>query len=310
MKKVYTIDTISEYNGLVNQETFHPLVSIIDFSKTGARRQANQESDADALSLGFYAVFLKRGEQCTLRYGRKNYDYQDGTLVFLAPQQVVQIIRNPDAGYSTPGGYALLFHPDLLFGTSLGQRMKEFSFFSYEVNEALHISERERSVVVEAFQKIDDELRRGIDKHSRKLIVANIELFLDYCVRFYDRQFIMREPVHHSVLEKFDGMVSEYLHSSQSMEQGLPSVSFFADKLNLSANYLGDLIRKETGKSAQEHIQLQMIVLAKEKIQDPRKSISEIAYELGFKYPQHFTRMFKKSTGMSPNEYRGYQSQN
>ena len=310
MKKVYTIETINEYNGLANQETFHPLVSIIDFSKTGARRQADQEASADALSFGFYAVFLKRGEQCTLRYGRNNYDYQDGTLVFMAPGQVVQIIRNPVAGYSAPGGYALLFHPDLIHGTSLGQGMQEFSFFSYEVNEALHISERERNVVVETFHKIDDELRRGIDKHSRKLIVANIELFLDYCTRFYDRQFITRETVNHSVLNRFESLLHEYMHSGQTLEEGLPSVGYFAGKLNLSANYLGDLISKETGKSAQEHIQLQMIGLAKEKIQDPRKSISEIAYELGFKYPQHFTRMFKKVTGMSPNEFRTFQNHN
>lgn len=308
MKKVYNIETIHEYNSLISQETLHPLVSFIDFAKTGPRRKVESDSNSEALSLGFYAVFLKQGQHCIIRYGRKNYDYQDGTLVFLAPGQIVEIMHD-NTDY-TPGGYALLFHPDLIHGTSLGQRMKEFTFFSYEVSEALHISERECGIVMECFAKIQEELNHGIDKHSRKLIVANIELFLDYCARFYDRQFITREAINHSVLTRFESLLHDYLHSGQTLDKGLPSVGFFAGKLNLSANYLGDLISKETGKSAQEHIKLHMIGLAKEKIQNPRKSISEIAYEMGFKYPQHFTRMFKKETGMSPNEFRTYQNQN
>jgi AraC family transcriptional regulator, transcriptional activator of pobA len=298
MKNIVHLETISEYNAHAGIETFHPLVSYIDFSGTGKIKR----NSADGLSLGFYAVFLKQGINCIIRYGRNNYDYQDGTLVFIAPRQVINIQDNEEE--YQPEGYGLLFHPDLLHGTPLGQKMNEFTFFSYEVYEALHLSERERQIVLESFLKIDHELRNNIDKHSKKLIVANIELFLDYCVRFYDRQFITRDTFHKGTLQQFETLLNRYFKSDKPITTGLPSVGYFADKLHLSANYLGDLMKKETGRSAQEHIQLKLIELAKERIFDQSMTISEIAYELGFKYPQHFTRMFKKNTGFSPNEYR------
>jgi AraC family transcriptional regulator, transcriptional activator of pobA len=298
MKNIVHLETISEYNAVAGIETFHPLVSYIDFSATGKIKR----NSADGLSLGFYAVFLKQGINCTIRYGRNNYDYQDGTLVFIAPRQVINIQDNEEE--YQPEGYALLFHPDLLHGTPLGQKMNEYTFFSYEVFEALHLSERERQIVLESFLKIDHELRNNIDKHSKKLIVANIELFLDYCVRFYDRQFITRDTFHKGTLLQFETLLNGYFRTDKPITEGLPSVGYFAGKLHLSANYLGDLMKKETGKSAQEHIQLKLIELAKERIFDQSKTISEIAYNLGFKYPQHFTRMFKKNTGFSPNEYR------
>jgi AraC family transcriptional regulator, transcriptional activator of pobA len=298
MKKIVHLETISEYNAVAGIETFHPLVSYIDFSGTGKIKR----NSADGLSLGFYAVFLKQGINCTIRYGRNNYDYQDGTLVFIAPRQVINIQDNEEE--YQPEGYGLLFHPDLLHGTPLGQKMNEYNFFSYEVYEALHLSERERQIVLESFLKIDHELRNNIDKHSKKLIVANIELFLDYCIRFYDRQFITRDTFHRGTLLQFETLLNGYFITDKPITEGLPSVGYFADKLNLSANYFGDLMKKETGKSAQEHIQLKLIELAKERIFDQSKTISEIAYDLGFKYPQHFTRMFKKNTGFSPNEYR------
>jgi AraC family transcriptional regulator, transcriptional activator of pobA len=298
MKNIVHLETISEYNAVAGIETFHPLVSYIDFSGTGRIKR----NSADGLSLGFYAVFLKQGKNCTIRYGRNNYDYQDGTLVFIAPRQVINIQDNEEE--YQPEGYGLLFHPDLLHGTPLGQKMNEYTFFSYEVYEALHLSERERQIVLESFLKIDHELRNNIDKHSKKLIVANIELFLDYCVRFYDRQFITRDTFHKGTLLQFETHLNGYFKTDKPITEGLPSVGYFADKLHLSANYLGDLMKKETGRSAQEHIQLKLIELAKERIFDQSKTISEIAYDLGFKYPQHFTRMFKKNTGFSPNEYR------
>ena len=182
--------------------------------------------------------------------------------------------------------------------------MKDYTFFSYESFEALHLSERERQVVIDCLNKIDFELSHAIDKHSKTLIVTNIELLLNYCVRFYDRQFITRDNVNKDILVRFEGLLDDYYQSDKPQTVGLPSVRYCADQLHLSANYLGDLIKKETGKSAQEHIQLKLMDIAKEKMFDTSKSVSEIAYELGFKYPQHFSRMFKKSVGYSPNEYR------
>src|SRR5688572_18014883 len=299
MKKVLNINTIPEYNALVGQQTFHPLVSVIDLSNA----QPAENTGEQALNFGFYTVFYKQDKQrCAIRYGRNNYDYQEGTLVFIAPGQVVSI--EEDGSDYKPSGIVLLFHPDLLRGTSLGQHMKGYNFFSYDVHEALHLSEEERQIVFECFRKIDYEVKRAIDKYSKKLIISNIELFLDYCIRFYDRQFITREHANTGVVEHFEQLLYEYLQSEKLQNEGIPTVSYFADKLNLSANYFGDLIKKETGKSALEQIQAKLVEIAKEKIFQYGKSVSEIAYELGFKYPQHFSRFFKQQVGHTPNSYR------
>ena len=203
-----------------------------------------------------------------------------------------------------PKGYALVFHPDLLHGTSLLKNNADYTFFSYKVNEALHLSERERQIVLDSFSKIEYELQLGVDKHSKKLIASNIELFLNYCDRFYDRQFITRENENHGILEKFETLLNTYFSSEKPTSIGFPSVAYCADELHLSANYFGDLIKKETGKSAQEYIQNKIITLAKNKILEDHLSVNEIAYELGFKYPQHFSRFFKQHVGATPNEYR------
>jgi len=250
---------------------------------------------------GLYVVILKDVDCGDLTYGRANYDYQEGTLVFFSPGQVAGVQKEE---LFQPSGHALVFHPDFIKGTSLGKHIQDYGFFSYKVNEALHLSERERKIVLDSFSKIRYELEHAIDKHSKKLVVSTIELFLDYCVRFYDRQFITRDEAHRGLLERFEAFLNEYLSSDKLQTIGLPTVAYCADGLNLSANYFGELIKKETGKSAHEYIQEKVIDLAKEKIFDPNKSVSEIAYELGFKYPQHFTRLFKKQTGSSPLEYR------
>ena len=182
--------------------------------------------------------------------------------------------------------------------------MQEYSFFGYQSNEALHLSERERKVVLDCFSKIEFELQQAIDKHSKKLIISNIELFLNYCTRFYDRQFITRDDLHKGILERFEHLLNNYYQSDKPQIIGLPSVAYCAGELNLSANYFGDLIKKETGRTAQEYIQSKLIDVAKEKIFDQTKSVSQVAYELGFKYPQHFTRLFKQRVGQSPHEYR------
>lgn len=299
MKKVLNVNTIPEYNTMVGQQTFHPLVSVIDFATV----QPKERADVQALNFGFYTVFYKQdNKHCQLRYGRNYYDYQDGTLVFIAPGQVVSI--EEDGADYKPSGMVLLFHPDLIRGTSLGNHIRDYSFFSYDVHEALHLSEEEKGIVFECFRKIDYEIKRSVDKHSKKLIVSNIELFLNYCTRFYDRQFITRDHANTGVIEKFERLLNDYFNSDKPSLDGIPTVAFFAEKLHLSANYFGDLIKKETGKSALEHIQVKLIDVAKEKIFQYNKSVSEIAYELGFKYPNHFSRFFKQQVGSSPNEYR------
>jgi AraC-like DNA-binding protein len=295
MDEIIRTETIDEYNKMMGVETLNPFVSVIDFSKCEKRYfQRN--------SFGFYAIFLKDVMCGDMIYGKSTYDYQEGTLVFLAPNQVIGIKDNGQK--FQPKGYALVFHPELIRGTQLAKNMKDYTFFSYKVNEALHISEQERKIVLDCLDKIKIELNHSIDKHSKTLICNNIDLLLSYCLRFYDRQFITRENVNKDLLSRFEEELDEYFNNNNAEKEGLPTVAYFASKMNLSNNYFGDLIKKETGKTAQEHIQNKIIDLAKEEILDNNKSISEIAYSLGFNYPGHFTRLFKNKVGVSPNEYR------
>ncbi|WP_320018474.1 helix-turn-helix domain-containing protein [Labilibaculum manganireducens] len=296
MKNIFRIESVADYNKLNGLETFHPLVSIVDFSQT-----VINYSEHTHFYYGVYAIFLKEVNCGELKYGRNTYDYEEGSLVFVSRGQILELVRNNS---KVRKGWALMFHPDLILGTNLGKQISDYSFFSYDINEALHISERERKMILELFDKIQFEVSQPIDKHSRRLIVNNIQLFLDYCMRFYDRQFITREYLNKGILEKFENELNTYFKSVKPQELGLPSVAYFADAFHLSANYFGDLVKKETGKTAQEYIQLTVMNIAKDRILDISKPVSEIAYELGFKYPQHFTRMFKKSVGMSPSEYR------
>jgi len=300
MKKVFRFETVSEYNALNNHETLHPLVSVIDFSKANPRSWGGEKNIK--LYFGFYCIFLKDVKCGDLKYGLNYYDYQEGTLVFVAPGQVLEIEN--DGKVYQPRGHALVFHPDLIHGTPLAGILNDYNFFSYNTNEALHISKREREIVLDCFSKIEFELQQGVDKHSKKLIASNIELFLNYCDRFYDRQFITRDTVNRGTLEKFEELLNGYFSSEKPQKLGLPSVGYFAEELHLSANYFGDVIKKETGKSAREYIQIKVIEIAKSKLFSSDKTMSEIAYELGFKYSQHFNRMFKDATGYSPNEYR------
>ena len=292
-------ETISDYNVFNNNETLHPLVSVVDLSKAHPRQGSK-------MYFGFYTIFLKDVKCGDIVYGRHTYDYQEGTLVFLAPGQVAGV--NSNGEFYQPKGHALVFHPDLIVGTALGRHMQDYSFFGYQSNEALHLSERERKIVLDCFSKIEYELSHAVDKHSKRLIITNIELFLNYCVRFYDRQFITRDNAHNGILERFENLLNDFFRSDRPHTIGLPTVARCAGELHLSANYFGDLIKKETGKTAQDYIQSKLIDVAKERIFDQSKSVSQIAAELGFKYPQHFTRLFKQRVGRSPNEYRKLQS--
>lgn len=298
MKEVIKLDTVDQYNQFFGLETLHPLVSVVDLS------EATKFPTHFTMNYGIYALFLKKVKCGDIRYGRQIYDYQEGTVTSFAPGQVVETEIQQGV---KPSAHGLLFHPDLIKGTSLGQDIKQYSFFSYASAEALHLSEEEKGIFMDCLEKIEMELQHPIDKHSKRLISRNIELLLDYCMRFYERQFITRSESNKSVLVKFETLLDDYFQSDKLQTDGLPSVKYFADKVFLSPNYFGDLIKKETGKSAQEYIQNRMIDLAKEMIAGTEKTVSQIAYELGFQYSQHFNRIFKKNVGYTPGEYRKLQ---
>src|SRR3954463_9980614 len=221
MDKILRIDTVSEHDAFYHQENLHPLVSVIDF--TGR----TPEVYASRMNFGFYAVYLKDVKCGDIKYGRDTYDYQDRTLVFVAPGQVINVDINEEY---KPSGFALLFHPDLIRGTSLGKHIDDYTFFSYQSREALHLSEKERKIVLDCFKKIKYELEQGTDKHSKTLIASNIELFLNYCRRFYDRQFITRENTNKGILERFENLLNDFFTSSKPQEVGLPSVAYCANE--------------------------------------------------------------------------------
>lgn len=295
MKELLDIQTITEYNDYMGVETIHPLISIIDFSEVRAQHRYRT-------MLGFYAMFFKDKTCGELRYGRGTYDYTDGALVCIGPQQVFNFEARGEI--FKPEGIGLLFHPDLIHGTELGRNIRQYSFFSYEMNEALHLSIEERAVLDDCMAKIKAEINHTIDRFTKKLIVNNLEILLDYCLRFFDRQFNTRTIVNKDILVRFEDFLNDYLRSSRAEREGIPTVAMCADVVHLSTNYFSDLIRKETGKSALDFIHSMIMSVAKEMIHDERMTLSEIAYRLGFKYPQHFTRFFKRMTGVTPNQYR------
>ena len=298
-EKLLNIATVTEYNDMLGVETLHPLVSVIDLSKAKPMHHLRH-------TFSFYTIYLKDEVNCEILYGRGKYDYRKGSVICLAPGQVIGIEDNGEE--FQPKGWALCFDTELIHGTSLGRGIKEYSFFSYNVNEALHLSEQERVIFLDCLNKISMELRHSIDRLSRRLIATNIELLLNYCLRFYERQFITREAAHSDVLARFEELIDNYINSSRPLTEGLPTVRWCASQLCLSPNYFGDLIKKETGRNAKEYIQSKIIELAKERLLAQSKSISEIAYSLGFQYPQHFTRLFRNIVGISPKQYRTQKS--
>lgn len=295
MESMLRFYTVKQYNEHMDTETLHPLVSVVKFDETPKVLKFKAYFD-------IYAVFFKLEKCGELTYGCQPYDYDDGTLIFIGPGQVYAIDGGDEPIPSN--GFGLVFHPDLIKGTHLGKIIKDYSFFSYESNEALHLSKKERASVLDIFKKITEEIKQNIDSHSKTLIVSNIELLLNYCMRFYDRQFITRTNANKDVLVRFENLLDHYFKSGQAHSLGLPSVSWCAEQLHLSPNYFGDLIKKETGATALDYIQHKLIDEAKTRIFDNRKTLNNVAGELGFKYQQHFTRLFKQKTGMTPHEYR------
>lgn len=295
MEKILRIDTVRNYNDYIGVDTLHPLVSVINFNEV-------PQVINFRMFMGVYALFLKNIKCGNMTYGCQPYDYEDGTLVFVSPGQVYGIDSNGVP--MVPSGYALVFHPDLIKGTDLGRKMKDYTFFSYAVKEALHLSKKERDVIVDCLKKIAGELDLNIDKHSKTLIASNIELLLNYCMRYYDRQFITRSNANKDILVKFEGLLDDYFASGKAHDLGTPNVTYCAEQLHLSTNYFGDLIKKETGSTALDYIQNRTIDEAKTRLFDTAKSINDVSFDLGFKYQQHFTRLFKQKTGMTPFEYR------
>ena len=295
MSEIMKLDAVQQYNDYFGIETFHPLVSVIEGRRARPLRFCKK-------LYNIYAVLLKDADCGNLKYGRSMYDYRQGAMLFLAPGQIMG--SEDDGREHRPEGWVLAFHPEFLHGTPLARTIRDYSYFSYNANEALHLSPQERRTVIECMEKIRTELQHPVDRHSKSLITDNIKLLLDYCIRFYDRQFITRENINRDILNRFEDLLDGYFSSDRLIRYGMPSVQYCAEKLCLSPNYFGDLLKKETGMSALKHIQQKMLDVAKERVFDTSKSISEISYELGFPYPQHFSRWFKKLAGCTPNEYR------
>ena len=288
-------DTIQQYNRFFCLSTRHPLVSVIRFDHS-------ENQPTHKMTFGFYALFLIKTIGITMDYGQTRYDFNEGTVVCLAPGQTIGVHRIPDG--PVPEALGLLFHPDILHGTALAKMMKQFTFFSYTSNEALHLSSDECVIIRDYMDKIDRELDRPVDRFSKYLFVANIEVLLNYCMRFYERQFVSREALNNDVLACFERLLNEYWDSGNARINGLPTVKYFADKVCLSPNYFGDLIKAVTGRSVKEYIQAKIIEVAKDAVLDPLLSAKQVADILGFQHPQHFQRFFKQHVGCTPKEYK------
>ncbi|MFS4428411.1 helix-turn-helix domain-containing protein [Chryseobacterium sp. S90] len=300
VQPIIHLKSISEINNFVKGVTKHPLVAVIDFSNVDELIEEDIRVSCD-----FYSIMFKNYCANNLRYGRQSYDFQDGSLICIGPRQVLTMDSEIEKKEDMMG-WGLFFHPDLVRGTSLGAKMKEFTFFSYESSEALHLSDKEKTTLFDCIQKIQNELEENIDNYSQSLIVSNIEVLLNYCTRYYGRQFITRKTSNRDIVSQVERILQDYFNSDAIKEQGLPTVSYLAEKINLSPNYLSDLLKKETGMNAKDQIHYFLVEEAKNILLGSDKSISEIAYQLGFEYPQYFSKLFKQKTGNTPQEYRNY----
>ncbi len=298
MKPIINIQSISDINHFVRHKTKHPLVTVIDFSKTDEAME-----EGIRVSCDFYSIMFKNYCANHMRYGRQSYDFQEGSLICIAPKQVVTMDTEIEKKDNMMG-WGLFFHPDLLRGTALGAKMKDYTFFSYETAEALHLSEKEKEILYDCIKKIETELQENIDSHSQTLIVSNIELLLNYCSRYYGRQFITRKNSNSNIVGQIERILTEYFKDPKLSESGLPTVKYLSDKVHLSAGYLSDLLKKETGMNAQDHIHYYLIEEAKNILLNTNHSVGEIAHSLGFEYPQYFSKLFKLKTGATPIEYR------
>ena len=297
MSQFIHLKSIADLSRLLNESDFHPLVAVVDFSKT-----KDHIEEETRITTDFYSVMFKNYCKSNITYGRKAIDFNEGSLICMAPNQVITIDTEFEPR-ENPMGWGLFFHPDLIRNTSLNSKMKDYSFFSYEIAEALHLSEKEKQLLFECIVKIQSELKENIDDYSQTIIVSTIELLLNYCNRFYGRQFITRKATNRDVLAKVEALLKQHF-SIKTLPNGLPTVKHLADAVHLSPGYLGDLLKKETGLNAQEHIHHYVIEEAKDILLHSNQSVSEIAFQLGFEYPQYFSRLFKQKTGTTPIEFR------
>ena len=294
------INSISEKHRLVSlPEPLHPLVSVIRISDI----RFTDSSIWEQFSVNFYCISLKRNIAGKTKYGQQYYDYNKGVMTFIAPKQIMSLEADQMDILNPASGYALLIHPDFLYKHPLATTIKNYGFFSYAVNEALHLSEKEEKSIEEIFEKIDEEYQH-IDRHTQDIILSQIDLLLNYSKRFYERQFITRKAVNHDVLSRMEQLLNDYFDHEETLKKGLPTVELLASQLNLSPYYLSDLLRSLTGQSAQQHIQDKLIEKAKEYLSITNLTVAEIAYQLGFEYPQSFNKLFKKKTNTSPLEFR------
>jgi len=302
MSNIFRIESISQFHNLLEiPPPKHPLISVVDLSILNDIQQA-PDNEGVKVASSFYAITLKHLKEGSLVYGRKKIDFQEGSLFFSYPDQVGEL-QDPvveECEYS----WGLFFHSDLIHGTELSSKISTYSFFKYAMNEALHLSEDEKQSLGAIVNSIQNELSRPIDKHTKSVLVSAIELLLNHCNRYYDRQFITRENENNSVIGSINHYLSTYFGSVNLVEKGLPTAAQCAEHVNLSPNYLSDLLRKETGKTTQDHIHAHLLEIAKDRLLGSNDSIKEIAHSMGFEYPNYFSTLFKKKTGVSPSEFR------
>ena len=297
MSDIVRLDSISEAHKLMGvDKPRHPLISV--FHHTPQMHMSFQDI---RITGNLYLISMKEGTG-SLGYGRHNYDFEEGTMTFISPGQVISGVEGEPV--NDDRGWSIIFHPDLIRKTALGKSIDTFSFFNYEVNEALHLSDREKKSLFELVSKIEEEINLNTDKHTQALIVSNLELILNYCTRFYDRQFYTRTDHNKDVVSRFETFLKEYFNEARQLELGVPSVAYCSGQMNMSPSYFSDLLKKETGRNAQDHIHTYIIERAKTILLNSTESVSQVAYELGFEYSQHFSTLFKSKTGMSPKEYR------
>ena len=303
MSDILRIKSISQFHEILGLPLpQHPLISLIDENDAMSKPEMDEKLFNIRFSSNLYAIMYKDKISGSIGYGRSTYDFQEGTVIFSSPGQVFTSPNKDEL--KGKKGWTLLFHPDLIRKSVLADKIDDYTFFSYDVNEALHLSPKEEKFFFELIQKIQEEYSQNMDQHSQTLIISNLELLLNYCMRFYDRQFYTRTNINKDFVSEFESKLKAYFKSNKIEEDGLPSANYFGAQLNMSTNYLSDMLKKETGKSIKEHVDGYIIEKAKSILLNSNKKVSEIAYDLGFDYPQSFTRLFKNKTGMSPIEYR------
>jgi AraC-like DNA-binding protein len=294
------VKTISEFHRLLDlPPPEHPLISVVDFSKV----RLSSENNVTSLVLDFYSISVKRGVNGKMIYGQQKYDFDEGLMAFISPNQAFRIEAQPNIT-SKRSGWILFLHPDFLWNTPLAKTIRRYEYFDYSVNEALFLSEKEEETINNIILNIKQEYHTSIDKFSQSIIISQIETLLNYAERFYQRQFITRKIINHKIFDRLEKLLAEYFDKGDLVTKGLPTVQYIADTLNVSPGYLSGLLKVLTGQSTQQHIHNKLIEKAKEKLSTTDVSVSEIAYELGFEHPQSFSKLFKTKTKLSPLEFR------